>query len=451
MDRDGLLEITITVDAMTVTGDFLPALGAGRNITMDYVQSLIETRDIIVGIEWETIQEAVFFVTTEKRAKTGVVIANGIAPKAERPEYFSVIGCAGKAKEIKDTDADRVDFKSQSRIAVVQAGQVIAKKIPAQDGEVGYNVRGTELPYSVEHVPSAQPGTHTREVRDKVVATVGGQLICSDRDFHVEDKIEISGSVGYETGSIEFPGDVVLRGEVKDGFHIWAGGSIESHVTVDVSEIFCRKDFSSKGGLVGRGGKGLLRSGGRVQARFIGNCNVESKSSIFVKDYVYHAKMACLDRLAMGKNGKIIGGIVTTAQGLRCKQLGNKAFVSTVVRAGMDFIVERQHRITREKLEAVSTRLTTLRAKLRGEPTDRQLDILHRLDAARLTLAEQLAQLTSRLDTSEEAVIEVDGTVFPGVTVQICRATYNVEEQMSKVRFTLDKRTGRIVPVEMAQ
>ncbi len=451
MDRDGLLEISISPDGMSATADFLPEIGAGRPITQDYVESLLETREVLYGVEWELIQETIFQVTTDKRSKHDVVIAHGKPPRPERPEYYKVIG-SDHLRDDSTGTKDRVDYKSQSRLSVVQAGQMIARKIPAQEGDPGYNIRGEEIPFSIEHVPSAVPGKNTREVKDKIVATVGGQLIQSERDFHVEDRIEISGAVGYETGSIEFPGDVVLKGDVQDGFHIWSGGNIEAYVTVDVSQVFCRRDFTSKGGLVGRGGKGLLRAGGRVQARFIGNCAVQSKSSVYVKDYVYHSRVSALDRLAMGKNGKIIGGTTTAAQGLRCKQLGNKAGITTVVRAGMDFVTERRHEVTRTKLEELSVRMSKLRAQLGGnDPTDRQLDILNRIEEARMKLTEQLATLIARLDINEEALIEVDGDVFPGVVVQICRATYTVEEPMAKVRFCLEKRTGRVVPVEMTR
>lgn len=449
MDRDGFLEFTISDDSMNASGNFMPALGEGRDITRDYVESVLDGKGIVYGIDWEAVQEAVFYVTTEKRAKNDVIIARGTAPKPEVPQHYSLV--ERSTESVGDLNSDRVDFKKISRLKVIQARDVIARLIPAQEGEAGHTVLGNELPWTVEQVPSPVPGKNTREEDGRVFAVLGGQLVISEREFYIEDRIEISGAVGFETGSIEFPGDVVLRGEVKDGFHIWVGGSIESHVTVDVSEIYCRGEFSSKGGLVGRGGTGLLRAGGSVQARFIGNCNVESKSSVYVKDYVYQAHMASLDRLAMGKGGRIIGGVITTAKGIRCKELGNKAHVSTLVRTGMDFIAERQHRITREKLEAVGTKLTSLRNKLPANPSDRQVDILHKLDAARLQLVEQLGLLTGRLDIDEEAVIEVDGTVFPGVTVQICRASFNVEEQMAKVRFYLEKRSGRVISMEMTE
>ncbi len=444
MDQNGLVELSVSEDYMIAYGDFLPPSGDGAPLAVDYVDSILESDGIIHGIDEAAIAEAVLFANTERRAKRGVVVARGTAPKSARPSFYRVLEESPTRLKAME-DAQRVDHKGLSRIPIVHAGDIIARLVPAEEGVPGMTIRGDEVPFETIAIDMLSPGKNTHVANAAVVAEVGGLLMKRDGRFFVEDRLEITGDVGYGTGSIEFPGDVVLKGEIKDGFHVWAGGSVQSSVTVDVSEIYCRDEFASTGGLVGRG-KALLRCGGKVQVRFVGNCHVESMSSVYVKQYVYHSHIGCQDRFATGKKGQIIGGVVTAVNGLRCATLGNDANIPTLIRVGIDFIIERKLSLIKEKFIALKVRTQKLIDHLGDDPTDRQIDILQKLEEGRNLLATQMGELASALDTNEEAEVIVDGAVYPGVQVQICRASYTVVGELSHVRFVLEKSTGRIVP-----
>ncbi len=451
MERDALIELTVSADAMTVTGSFLPHSGNARPLSMDYFDSMLDTYDIVHGVRMEEVSEVIFEVNTSHRLREGVVVAQGTPPVAARPAFYRVIEqTARESAPAAGSDSDRVDFKSISRLPVVRKGQVIARRVPERPGIPGTTVRGEEIPPGAIPVETLTPGKNTLIEGEAVFASRGGQLQKKDNQFFVEDRLEITGDVGFSTGSIEFPGDVVLKGEVQDGFHIWAGGSITAANTVDVSQIYCRKDFSANGGLVGRG-VALLRCGGRVQAKFVENCQVESKTSIYIKQYCYQARLNSLDRIAMGNRGRVVAGCITASGGVHCYNLGNKAGVATLVRAGINFIVERKLDLCRQKLESVSIRLNGLARALPENPSDDQVDIVHRLEWMRSQLSIQMGDLTGDLDSDENAQIVVDGEVFPGVQVQICRATLNVEQKMARVRFVLDKQTGRVVARDLRE
>lgn len=444
MDRDGFIELSISDDGMSVTGSFFPPRNEGRPLTPDYLESILEARGIAYGVQSEALSEVVFEVNTTLRARENVLVAEGTPPVSARPAFYRVLPVTNAGDRTLDGDTGHVDHKQVSRLPVVHKGRTIARLVPEQVGKPGYNVRGEELPFTTLTVDTVRPGKNTRTCDDQIIAAIGGQLQVRDGEITVEDRLEISGDVGYETGNIEFPGDVSLKGEVRDGFHIWAGGSITAAGAVDVSEVYCRKDFIAAGGIIGRG-RALLRCGGRVQSRFVGNCSVESKTSVFVKQYVYHSHIGCLERFAMGNRGRVIGGILTVAEGVRCYTLGNAARVPTVVRVGINFIVERKLQRAHEKHQAIVMKLQKLGAALPENPSDRQLDILHRLESTRNKLVKQMGDLAGSLDRYEQAEVIVDGDLFPGVQIQICRATFVVEEPMKKMRFSLDKNVGRVL------
>ncbi len=443
MDRDGFIELSVSEDAMIARLSFFPAQGEGRFLTADYLESFLEAQEIVHGVRMEDLTETIFQVNTSGRAREDVVAAEGTPPVAARPAFYRVLYASGNDDSRSRHHSDRVDHKRVSRLPVVRKGQIVARLVPEIPGEPGWTVRGAEIPFSTVPVESLQPGDNTRVKEDTVVALIGGQLQVREGKFHVEDHLEITGDVGYATGSIEFPGDITLKGEVRDGFHIWAGGSIAAAGTVDVSEVYCRKDFIANGGIVGRG-RALLRCGGRVRSRFVGNCHVESKLSVFVKQYVYHSEVSCLDRFAMGNRGRIIGGTITAVEGIRCYNLGNAAHAPTTIRVGINFIAERKLRRCQEKQQTVTGKLNKLTKALPENPSHRQLDILHRLEESRNTLIMEMGELAGEIDRHEQAEVIVDGEVHPGVRIQICRSTYLVEEVMKKTRFSLDKNLGLI-------
>lgn len=443
MDRDGIVEITVSSDGMAAFASFLPAIGAGRAITREYVEQVIEEHGIVHGVDSDAITDTLLAVLGDHHARDGVLIARGREAVASRPGFYRITVRQGEPVSVF-SDSERIDYRSVTRLPVVRAGEQLAVAVAPREGTPGITVRGEEIPPGVEPVDRVEPGRNTRVVGDTVVAEIGGQFQLREGTFLVEDRLEISDGVGYGTGSIEFPGDVILKGEVKDGFHIWAGRNIHATVPVDVSEIYCRGEFTSVAGLIGRG-RALLRAGGRVQVRFIGNCAVETKSTIFVKQYVFQSHVACLGRLATGDHGAVIGGVVTAGEGVRCATIGNEAGVTTTIRVGIDFIVERRLRLIREKLIELTTRLDRMKAALDEDPTDRRLEIVNRLEETRQTLLMQMGELSAGLDAHEDAEVVVDGVVHPGVQIAICRATHAVDEAHTAVRFRLDKAAGRVV------
>ncbi len=444
IDRDAVLELTVSDDGMSVYGTFLPPIGEGQPFTPEYVDAVLENGGIVFGVLQQAVSEAIFACNTELRSVENVLIAEGSPPQSARPAYWDVSVATVHGGSVNEPDALRVDYKKETHFQVVYSGDKLAVLVPPSEGVAGTDVYGKEISFSVEKVPSCEPGEHTRVDDDVAYAVVGGQLVITADEFHVEDHLLISGDIGYGTGSIEFPGNVSVKGEIKEGFHIWAAGDITADRTVDVSEIYCKGNFAGAGGIIGRG-KSLLRAGGSVSVRFVGNCYVESKLSVKVTHYAYHARIGCLGSFSTEKGGRIIGGIITAAEGITCATLGNAAGIPTFVRVGIDFIAERKLRLNRERYRSITLRLQKLTERVGNDPSDRQLDILHRLEEERNKHTRALGVLAERLDVCEDAAVTVTGTVFPGVRIQICRAEYTVREVMKSAVFRLDKATGHIV------
>jgi len=76
----------------------------------------------------------------------------------------------------------------------------------------------------------------------EVVAACAGQPIRLDeKTYMVENVYVLHQDVDLATGSIEFPGDVLIQGNVQDGLRIFAGGRLEIKGSVSHAEIRAEK------------------------------------------------------------------------------------------------------------------------------------------------------------------------------------------------------------------
>jgi len=60
-------------------------------------------------------------------------------------------------------------------------------------------------------------------------------------------------------------------------------------------------------------------------------------------------------------------------------------------------------------------------------------------------MATHIAELSKHVDIDDGAVVEVRGTVYPGVIITICHIKITIEELLKKSRFHLDRNANRII------
>jgi uncharacterized protein (DUF342 family) len=128
-----------------------------------------------------------------------------------------------------------VDFKARSPFRLVRTGEVLARVVSKQEGEIGFNVRGEAIPFSKVEVSSFKPGTNTGFTDDALVALRDGHFELKGDVLTVHEVLEVAGDVDYRTGHVDFSGDVVIHGEVKQGFQVKAKGSVFCARVIDAT------------------------------------------------------------------------------------------------------------------------------------------------------------------------------------------------------------------------
>lgn len=120
----------------------------------------------------------------------------------------------------------------RTKLVSVNKGEVVAVKIPMEEGVDGWTVTGdllkAQTPSDIELF--AKKGCEVIEEGHKAVATVAGRPVAEVAGNKVcvgVDPIYEVKDVDNSVGNIKFSGDVEVRGDVKEGFTVEAEGNVE--------------------------------------------------------------------------------------------------------------------------------------------------------------------------------------------------------------------------------
>jgi len=446
---NGRVEVWLSADAMLCFASLFPPRAGGELLEPDDVLRVLDQHGVTFGLDRESIEKAVFACNTDRDVQNDVVVARGRPSCGEAPGHWElseeVVAGSDSHKGDGSGENGGVDHRARSPIVLVEEGQVIATRVQPVQGTVGTTVHGEEIAYHRKSVPQYQPGAGVRVEGDLAYAAYDGRIVWDAATFRVHQALVIRGDVDYRTGHIDFPGDVIIDGQIKDGFHVHAGGSVVCRKTLDASDVQCDGDLQINHGIIGRK-KGRVRVGGTVRTRYIENCQLEAGGDIGTLVGCVNSHVQTRGEFASGRKSLIVGSRIYAANGVRTNQIGTDSGSRSEIYCGTDFEVRRKIEWIRDKSIEYSARLGEARLQLQGNsnPPKRLEDIKEKLEMALSAMNQTAERLISRLEVNDGAEIQVFGTVFPDTYVEICNVGLTVSQKLSSVRFRLDKPSGKI-------
>jgi uncharacterized protein (DUF342 family) len=174
---------------------------------------------------------------------------------------------------------------------------------------------------------------------------------------------------------------------------------------------------------------------------------VEAQGAIRVRTGCLNSVLRCLDRVVTGPKGMLVGGKIYAQNGIQAGQVGSPTSPRTELICGINAFVQQKLLWIRDKNLALATRLRQVQVRITAEPTSlaRLENVQERLRAAIHKLNVAAQELMKELDKNDQGFVQVQGAVHPGTYVEICHVPYVVSQTLAGVRFSLDKRKGRIV------
>ncbi|MBU3111746.1 flagellar assembly protein A [Clostridium lacusfryxellense] len=148
-------------------------------------------------------------------------------------------------------DEQAIDYKAIGTVDGVEEGQVLAILHPGENGEDGIDIAGSKIVTKVAKRILLCVGEGCRlEDKFKVIATSEGRPSSKGSTFFVYKTHKIEGDVELKTGNIQFVGDIVVNGSVREGMKVEAGNSILISKNVAEAEIIASGDIIIKGNVI---------------------------------------------------------------------------------------------------------------------------------------------------------------------------------------------------------
>lgn len=441
----GYVEIRITQDAMIAKADFYPPTQGGMLIEEDVVREQLKSRGIVSGVDWDVIKSNIAQCNQELCPITDIIIARGTRPVDEVPRHLVVEEHLIDTYQETGEQKRSIDYKQITSYTLVKKGEALAHFVPLRKGKEGKTVNGELIPYKEARLTPIKNGSNTLIEGERITAACDGRFENKNDVLCVEEVFEVFGNVDYKTGNISFPGDVIIHGRVSDGFRVEAGGTIFCKEALDASEVVCGKDLVVNRGIIGRH-KGRVKVAGSISTKYIENCYVEAKDSIYVETGIMHSMIHTQNMLEMGVKSIIAGGRINAQNGVKAYHIGTKMGVKTEISCGINYSIQQKIEWIKDRTVALALKLSEIEKTLKRKTSefnklvalrDKIKNTIHKLNEA-------VRSLVFQLDKSETAEIIARGSVFPGVYVEICHSSYLVPHEMSNVHFRLDKKKGKI-------
>lgn len=319
----------------------IPPEPCGKRVNEEMIQAALASEGIVFGIDSELVSRAVmdelyFKILPVARGKYPV---NGRSGGAH--ELFSREN--GKIN-LKEDENGRIDFKDLGIIKSVHSGDVIAEVIPPEKAEDGIKVTG-ERAEGTDGLPLSEPGKNTVFSDDgtRIVAAMDGELYFENGVFHVSKLLKINSDVDASTGNIDFAGDIAVYGNVREGFSVKCEGNIKIFGHAEASEIKAGGDLYIEKGMAG-GSSGTIEAGGSLECRYLENCVVNVGRDIKADQVLGCTVNAGGLVTVRGTRGRIIGGSISGARGIKVQYIGSTlgASAHTMLSVGMIANYKRQ-------------------------------------------------------------------------------------------------------------
>ncbi|WP_035236224.1 FapA family protein [Desulfobacter vibrioformis] len=383
LTRELACGVMLEVDVSGMTA-FIRKTGKFKDtVTAAEIMEQLEDNGIVYGLV-EPFEVEKFIASSEFRTRP-FRIAKGTDPvpgKNARIEYFFD---TDPLKAVGIDEDGNMDFKDRGPIPWVKKGCLLAKKFPMTEASEGRNVFDQVIPGPAVADRPLKSGTG-------VVCASGGleayAQISGTPSLDQSGKIQIRGTftvptdVSFETGNINYNGDIVIKGTLKAGFK--AMGHVIHVGTVDGGKIHATGDVTVSNGMI----SGNVYARGNVSIGFVQNATIYCLGNLFVDKEILDSRIITSGAV-MIKTGEIISSDITCNKGLFAQHLGTEKSVPNIVTFGVDTFTDRELKSISNQIEHIMERQEKIHEELDSlskeifRRTANTLRLVHEIDHAR--------------------------------------------------------------------
>jgi len=464
--------ISLAEDSLSAHFTAIPGWASTLPSARD-ILGLLSRLGVVRGLEEETCQQAARFFQQSPTQPAHFRIAQGRPPEHGREgELLFDVDCSPKPGKFNDDGS--IDFRETSFGLNVPAGIQLARLRPATEGRTGFTLFGEEIPARSGTSKELTAGPHVEVVEGDgeliFRSLIDGRVSHKKGVLQVFETLHFSADIGYQTGNVDFHGDVVVGGSVLSGFSVKAQGSIAVQGQVEAgASLEAEGDIIVCGGIVGD--ETRVISDGAITARFIQDATVHTGQGLTVGSYIFNGRVRSAAKVIVNqssgsRSGSISGGQVVAARGIQASFAGCRSGTPTQLIIGVDPQVEESLRICQRQLARCEEACERLRHQLgleevtlaalkrllsRTSPTQHDQVVLcirqwQKLDKGIRAMRAKRASLRKGLtNPAPDALLTIAQTIYPGVRIQLGEQMAEIQLELQDTRLTRETWTENLL------
>lgn len=350
------------------------------------ILDLLRQKQISYGIlDDEAIGVWISNAFTEK-----IIIARGEKPVCGQDgkiEYYFQTDFTNPGKINED---GTIDFRDRGDIPYVVKADLLAEKILPKESRPGVSVTGNPIPVekAVDPIFIAGPGTELTEDGLGIRALIEGQ---PHRDalgtISVNSDLIIPGDVDFSTGNIDFKGNIIVKGTIREGF-------IVRGINLTVNEI--------QGAVIDLSGDLNVSAGvrsskisfhGNMYAKYLNYSIVKGFGNLVIQKEIFGSDIL-LSGSCQNPSGHIISSQISAKLGIEAGKIGSPVSKPCKLKVGVNNHTEILKNEIDEAIEALSEKSQLLKTEVKKlEDQDQELyreisEKAHVQDRAQLEIKE---------------------------------------------------------------
>lgn len=433
---DATVKVKIETGGLSATVIAYPPQNGGKDISVEMVKNALSEEGVVYGILEKDIENLVSMKIYDRE----IIVAKCKPAVNGENGTITFLYEANEENKPQEDAKGYVNYKDLGIVRNITKGTVIANITLPTEGEPGISVKNEPI-NQVKGTPAKMSFADNIAVSDDgltLVATCDGNLAYKSGRFCVEKVFKLDGDVDVSTGNIDFIGEVVIRGDVKEGF------SVKAKKDITIQGGAFRANIESGGNVVIKQGAvgSKIKATGKVEADFCEKSSVECKEELNAKTLLF-SDVYCNGVIDITKgNGSIIGGKVVSTRSINANNIGSRTYTPTVIVVGDNAIMtqEKNELLSNiEKMEAEIDNCSKIaeflqqKAKIYGGLTADKIKIYK---SAKNTIIlktkdikemkQRIAEIDKYLETKQNLSVTCRKELNPGVKIVINDTVYQV-------------------------
>ncbi len=448
--ENGELVLSITKDFMKA---YLNIKSKDVSISIDKAFLLDFLRkNIAYGIDEKQVEA----IIQTNQTNSPVEIARGQHPVPGKDGFIKYYFDTNKKIRPHIGEDGKINFKELNFVENIKEGQILAEKIPPQEGIEGTNILGEKISAPVGKDVFLKIGKNIQLSKDglKAVSSCDGRVEFKDNKISINTVLEIKGDVDVSTGNLKFSGDIIIYGDIKAGFSVENEGNVEVNGVIEGSIVNTKGNLIVKNGIQGSE-KVAIFSGGNIVCKYIENAKIICEGDI-TTDFIVHSHILCQNSIhVVGRKGLIAGGEIKAKKEVIANSIGSPMGTKTYIEVGIDPKMKKMIQYQMEEkssieknLKNLSTNINSYKEMIKRSTLDakskevflKTVEVYNQLSEKLEKINKQLELFQKEVESCNEGLVIINKNIFPGVKIGIGNFIKHIREEEKHVKFYIENK-----------